>query len=110
MRYAEGQEREKDGPSTQIFCTVQLFMFLRKLAGASAVFLAMAMLDWAGFHEGAEQGEGVKLTIRVLTSFVPAAMLLLGVWIAMGYPLSRARHAEILQELDARAVRQAGSP
>lgn len=87
-----------------------LFMFLRKLAGATAVFLAMAMLDWAGFHEGAEQGEGVKLTIRVLTSFVPAAMLLLGVWIAIGYPLSRARHAEILQELDARAVRQAGSP
>lgn len=81
-----------------------LFMFLRKLAGATAVFLAMAVLDAVGFHDGAQQGETVLLAIRILTSFVPAALLVAGMFIALRYPLSRKRHAEILTQLAERGT------
>ena len=41
-------------------------------------------------------------TIRVLTAVVPAFFLALGIWIARGYPLTRAAHARILSQLEAR--------
>jgi Na+/melibiose symporter-like transporter len=40
--------------------------------------------------------------IRILTSIGPMAFLLLGSWIALEYPLTRTRHAEILEQLRAR--------
>ena len=81
-----------------------LFTFLRKLGGASAVALGLGVLDLSGFVANQAQSETTLTTIRVLTAVVPAVFVVLGAWVARGYPLTRARHAEILAGL---AVRRA---
>jgi len=78
------------------------FMFLRKLGGSIAVALAMFLLGAVGFVQGGEQGEDVIVAIRALTAIAPGCFLLLSVWIARRYPLTRERHAEIRAQLEAR--------
>jgi sugar (glycoside-pentoside-hexuronide) transporter len=75
------------------------FTFLRKLGGATGVLVAGVVLDLAGHGRASEGGEPARQAIRVLTAVAPACFLALGAWIARGYPISRKRHAEILQEL-----------
>ncbi|MGI9592112.1 MAG: MFS transporter, partial [Myxococcota bacterium] len=78
------------------------FMFVRKLAGSVPVALAMMLLGWLGFGKGEEQPEIVVTTIRQLTTVVPALFLAIAVAFAWSYPLTRKRHAEIIQALEAR--------
>ncbi len=86
-----------------------LLMFLRKLAGAMAVFIALAALDFIGFRDSAEQSPQVLLLIRLLVSFGPASFLLLALVMALRYPLTRERHAEILRALAERDASRARS-
>jgi sugar (glycoside-pentoside-hexuronide) transporter len=79
-----------------------LFTFLRKLGGASAVALGLFCLDLSGFTPNQAQSEATLSTIRVLTAVAPGVFVVLGAWVARGYPLTRARHAEILAALAAR--------
>ena len=81
------------------------FMFLRKLAGTVAVFLAMALLGFLGFTQGAEQPEAAVTAMRWLTSVGPAVFLAVSIAFARGYPLTRAEHARILAQLAARDAR-----
>ena len=78
------------------------FMFLRKVGGTIAVLLLGTVLGVMGLERGQPQSEATQLTIRVLTGVVPALFLALGIWIARGYPLTRAAHARILSRLEAR--------
>jgi Na+/melibiose symporter-like transporter len=82
-----------------------LFTFLRKLGGAIAVAIGLFVLDLSGFVANQEQSQTTLTTIRVLTAVVPAVFVVLGAWVARHYPLTRARHTEIL---DALAARRAG--
>jgi GPH family glycoside/pentoside/hexuronide:cation symporter len=78
----------------------------RKLAGASAFALTGFALEWVGYQGQAEhQPESARQMIRWLTTLGPALFLLLAIWTARGYSLTRARHAEIRAELEARASR-----
>lgn len=81
-----------------------VFTFLRKLAGAVGVFVALAILDFLGMEPDGPQNESVVLAVRLLSSVGPAACLLAAVAFARGYPLTRARHEEIVRELDARGL------
>jgi GPH family glycoside/pentoside/hexuronide:cation symporter len=84
---------------------VGFFTFLRKLGGASAVLLIGFVLDVAGYAGGVsrlEQSVTTLETIRVLTSLAPALFLGLAIWLALGYPLSRAAHERILDRLERR--------
>ncbi len=85
-----------------------VFTFVRKIAGALGVALAMGVLDLAGFERGGEQPESARQAIRLLTAFGPTVFLLAAIWLARDYPLTRARHAEIVRELERRRGR-AGS-
>lgn len=76
-----------------------VFTFVRKLGGALGVFLVMGLLDLAGFVQGSEQTELARQAIRCLTSLAPAVFLGLAIWLARGYPLTRAAHARILSQL-----------
>ena len=82
-----------------------LFMFLRKLAGALAVLFVLSLLDVLGFEQAEVQSEHVRTAIVVLTTAAPAVFLLLSVWLAQGYPLTRKRHEQILVELEERPSR-----
>ena len=80
-----------------------LFMFLRKLGGAAAVALALNVLEWSGYVGGAEsQPDETLTTIRLLTAAVPAGFVALAALMARDFPITRARHAEILAQLEAR--------
>jgi Na+/melibiose symporter-like transporter len=78
---------------------VGVFTFLRKLAGAVAVALALNVLGWVGFEQGAANDEGVLWTLRAMTALVPVLFVLASAWVARGYPLTRLRHEEILARL-----------
>jgi sugar (glycoside-pentoside-hexuronide) transporter len=85
---------------------VGFFTFLRKLGGATAVALVGVTLEWSGYVGGLPREQQTELaltTIRVLTSLAPALLLALAIWAALSYPLSRAAHREILDQLDRRA-------
>ena len=76
-----------------------LFTFLRKLGGALGVALALLALEFAGYENQPEQNEATLAAIRTLTAAVPAAFVFLAGLAALGYPLTRERHDQILQEL-----------
>ena len=76
-----------------------VFMFVRKLGGAVAVFLVLGILDLQGFTQGAEQSESVRQTIRVMTGVAPAIFLGIGIALARGYPLTRRTHERIVERL-----------
>ena len=77
--------------------------FVRKLAGASGVWVAGVVLDLAGYVGGQpEQTKSALFAIRGLTGAVPTLLLAIAAAIAFGYPLGRARHRQILTELRAR--------
>ncbi|MCZ6465279.1 MAG: glycoside-pentoside-hexuronide (GPH):cation symporter [Proteobacteria bacterium] len=82
------------------------FTFLRKLGGASAFLLAGLALELAGYVRNQAQPEAALLTIRAITSLVPAFFLAIAIVIALRYPLTRARHQEIQRELASRASSQ----
>jgi Na+/melibiose symporter-like transporter len=77
-----------------------VFTFIRKLGGAIGVFLVMSILDLAGFVRGDEQTETARQAVRWMAAAGPAFFLLLAVWMARSYPLTRERHREILKSLD----------
>src|SRR5438046_10160847 len=72
-----------------------LFMFVRKLAGSLAVWLALTLLGVLGYERDLPPNDATLTATRLLTSVVPAAFLVLAAWIARGYLLTRARPAEI---------------
>ena len=84
------------------------FTFLRKLGGAAGVSAALFVLGLSGYREGAEQTDLTLWAVRFLTAGAPGVFVLLAAWVTLRYPLSRARHAEILEEL--RVRRQQGAP
>ncbi|HKA13432.1 MAG TPA: MFS transporter [Myxococcota bacterium] len=79
-----------------------LFMFVRKLAGTLAVWLALTLLGALGYRADQPPNEATLTAARWLTSVVPAAFLVLAAWLARGYRVTRARHAEIRAALERR--------
>jgi Na+/melibiose symporter-like transporter len=82
---------------------VGVFTFLRKLGGATAVFLVGIVLDLAGYQGGGAAPDAQSPlavdAIRWLTSIAPAVFLGLAIWVALHYRLSRAAHARVLRQL-----------
>jgi Na+/melibiose symporter-like transporter len=74
--------------------------FLRKVAGATAYMFAGVGLSLSGFDQAvSEQPTSALWTIRALASLAPALFVILGIFAALGYPLTRTRHTEIVDEL-----------
>jgi GPH family glycoside/pentoside/hexuronide:cation symporter len=81
---------------------VGFFTFLRKIGGATAVLLMGLVLELSGFVGGIDridQSETALLSIRVMTSLVPMAVLLLAIAAATRYPLTREDHARTISAL-----------
>jgi GPH family glycoside/pentoside/hexuronide:cation symporter len=87
--------------------------FIRKLAGAFSIFLALQMLGWFGYQappQGATQFSQSVATlwaIRILTGPMGAVLLVSAIVVAWFYPLSRERHARIRRLLARRQKRVA---
>lgn len=88
-----------------------VFTFLRKAGGASAYGLAGFALSFVGYDAAVGASEDVRFVILSITAFIPGVFLVIALVLALGYPLSRARHAEIKAALAARAEAiHAGAP
>ena len=78
-------------------------VFLQKLGMALALFISGQLLGWAGFvANSASQPNSALWAIRFLIGPLPATLLLLSLWFASGYPMSRQRHRQILTALEER--------
>ncbi len=80
-----------------------MFLFLRKLAGAVSVFVALGVLDLAGLRPDGPQTSQTLWAIRLMASLGPASCLLVAIWLSYGYRLTRAEHARIRTALSARS-------
>lgn len=86
--------------------------FIRKMAGALAVFLTLQLIGWAGYVAPPAdasvytQPESVLTMIRVLVSPFGAVVLSGAVLCAWYYPLSRERHTKIRKLLAQRKERK----
>jgi GPH family glycoside/pentoside/hexuronide:cation symporter len=89
--------------------------FIRKLTGALTIFLALQLLGWAGYQappEGATsfmQPDSVLMVIRLLIAPLGALLLFGAMLMAWFYPLTRERHAKILELLARRKLAPAQS-
>ncbi|HEY9597877.1 MAG TPA: MFS transporter, partial [Cyanophyceae cyanobacterium] len=78
---------------------------LQKIAVAIALFIIGKLLDWAGFIPSSSgqavpsQPDSALLAIRLLMGPLPALVLVGGLVCAYFYPITRARHGEILLRL-----------
>jgi GPH family glycoside/pentoside/hexuronide:cation symporter len=75
--------------------------FIRKLAGAMAVFLGLQVLGWFGYQAPPEsatqfsQSPTTLWAIRILTGPVGALLLVSAIALAWFYPITRQRHARM---------------
>jgi len=80
-----------------------LFTFVRKVGGATSYMLGGFALSLAGYDStAAVQPDSAIWTIRVVSTLLPAACVLAALAGIIGYPLTRARHGEILQQIRTR--------
>lgn len=91
-------------------------VFFRKLATAIVIFGVTRVLATTGFIASTtgslvyiEQPESALNALRIMVGIVPAVMLLLAIFAATRYPLSRTRHAEIRKELVKQRAKQFAS-
>jgi GPH family glycoside/pentoside/hexuronide:cation symporter len=88
--------------------------FIRKLAGALAIFFALQVLGWSGYQSPppvatsfAQPGAALQ-AIRLMTGPVEALLLLGAALVAWRYPLTRERHNHIRRLLEQRRRREQG--
>jgi GPH family glycoside/pentoside/hexuronide:cation symporter len=87
--------------------------FIRKMAGALAIFFALQVLGWFGYQTPPngvmqfQQSAPTLTAIRMVTGPVGTLLLLSAVVAAWFYPLTRERHARIRRLLARRRQKQA---
>ncbi|HUN22232.1 MAG TPA: MFS transporter [Anaerolineales bacterium] len=82
------------------------FVFLQKLGISLGLWVQGLVLGWAGYIS-VEYGQpapdsqpaSALLALRLMISFAPILMLILGILAVRAYPISPERHAEILDEI-----------
>ena len=80
-----------------------LVTLMQKVASSVALPLVLLVLQVTGYVPNAPvQPASAQLGIRIVVGPIPAVLLCLGILFALLYPLSREKHAEIRQQLEAR--------
>ena len=81
---------------------IGLWSVARKLAAALGVGLALPVLGFVGYVPNVQQSPEVVLTLKALYALVPAVLTIVGLLIAINYPISKRKHAEILDAIERR--------
>jgi GPH family glycoside/pentoside/hexuronide:cation symporter len=80
-----------------------LITLMQKVASSIAIPLVLLLLDLTGYvPNAAQQPVSALWGIRIVIGPIPAALLCLGILFAVLYPLTRERHAQVVQELEGR--------
>ena len=72
----------------------------KKLAAAVGIGVGLAVLGMAGYTPNAEQTQKVQFVLRMLYAFIPSLFNLLGLLVALAYPISDRIHEEIKQAIE----------
>ncbi len=81
---------------------IGLWSISKKLAAALGVGLSLTILSYTGYKPNVEQTETVRMTLRVLYALIPSLFNLLGLGIALFYPIHAKAHQEILAAIQKR--------
>jgi GPH family glycoside/pentoside/hexuronide:cation symporter len=80
-----------------------LVTLLRKAATSIAIPATLWLLHFTGYNGLAEQQpDSALLGLRLIVGPIPALLLCLGIAFAFFYPLTRRKHAEVVNELERR--------
>jgi GPH family glycoside/pentoside/hexuronide:cation symporter len=74
-------------------------VFLQKTGTAFTLALVQWMLHFSGYVAGASQPASALFSIRMLIGPFPAVLLVISMFLAWRYPLSRSRHSAMRAEL-----------
>lgn len=74
---------------------IGLWSITKKLAAAMGVGSALPLLGAAGYESAEPQSEQVILMLRVLYALIPSLCNLLGLFIALAYPINSRNHEDI---------------
>jgi GPH family glycoside/pentoside/hexuronide:cation symporter len=72
----------------------------KKLAAAIGIGVGLAALGVAGYTPNVEQTQKVQFVLRMLYAFIPSLFNLLGLVVALAYPISDKIHEEIKQAIE----------
>ena len=75
------------------------YLFIGKLGSSLAILLAGWGLDLSGYVANVAQSDSALMGIRLLSSFVPAAFVVIAVIILSFYPISEKLHQKMVEEL-----------
>jgi len=78
---------------------IGIFSVAKKMAGATGAGIGLWVLGLFGYVPGEAQSPQVVLALRSLYALVPCLLSVIAFAVAAFYPLSRARHQEILDRL-----------
>jgi GPH family glycoside/pentoside/hexuronide:cation symporter len=85
-----------------------LVQTLRIIGSSLSLPFVLLMLDWTGYVANAPiQPKATIMGIQALIGPIPSVFLLVGIFIAAGYPLSRKRFDQVRAELAQRRVQSA---
>ena len=78
---------------------------IRKIAASISLPLILLVLDWTGYNANlTEQPSRAIHGIQALIGPIPSVFLAVGILFALLYPLTRERHAQVLNELEKRRL------
>jgi len=86
---------------------IGLWSISKKFAAAVGIGAGLSILGMAGYTPNIEQSAAVQMALRVLYALVPSLCNILGIAIALAYPISSRIHNDIRKAI---AQRQAGLP
>ena len=75
------------------------YLFIGKLGSSLAILLAGWGLDLSGYVANVAQSDSALMGIRLLSSFVPAAFVVIAVIILSFYPITEKLHQKMVEEL-----------
>ena len=74
---------------------IGLWSIAKKLAAAVGIGAGLALLGMAGYTPNVEQTESVRLVLRTLYALVPSLCNLVGLVVALAYPINDTIHGQI---------------
>ena len=79
----------------------------KKLAAATGIGVGLAVLGMAGYTPNVEQTQKVQFVLRMLYAFIPSLFNLLGLVVALAYPISDQIHGKIRLAIEKKRVGEA---
>ncbi len=89
---------------------IGLWSVARKLAAALGVGLALPVLGLVGYVPNVQQSPEVIVTLKALYALVPAVLTIVGLLVAINYPISKRKHEAILDAIERRRAGDTSVP